>query len=432
MSHQIRTYLAKRANLHRHKLESTQIPANLDTIIVIPAIAEETTLPLTLESVANCNRERLENTLVIITINNRTPDVENPQVIDENQRTLAWLQTNPHPNLHLAPIDASSPGLELSKKEGVGSARKIGMDHAANLLLEANPASPLIISLDADTIVRSTYLDAFHKFASSEAPWAGVMNYAHSMPEDPDEKAAIIAYELFLRYQDLGLHYARSPYAFHTIGSTIACTPEAYAAVSGMNKRKAGEDFYFLQQLAKTGTVTPVTDCIVIPSPRVSWRVPFGTGKRVGRFIEKSYEEYMVYHPDSYEILKRWFELVSKNLETSGEFLIKEAAVIHTELAVFLNYIEFESKWIRLQSNTTNARPTLKQFHCLFDAFQTMKLLHHLRDTALPDQNIFVAFEKIFAFRYINLFIHPDIQEQIPGQFQFLQAIRKTMGNDEV
>ena len=31
----------------------------------------------------------------------------------------------------------------------------------------------------------------------------------------------------------------------------MLCTPDAYVKVEGMNKRKAAEDFYFLEKLAK-------------------------------------------------------------------------------------------------------------------------------------------------------------------------------------
>ncbi len=200
MSDRIRTYLAKRADLEKHAVECTNLPGRLETVIVIPAIAEELTLPDTLESLTHCNADLLPKTLVLVVVNNHAPEFSGAEIIAENQRTLEWLRTNPYPNLHLACIDASSPGLELPKKEGVGSARKIGMDHAVNLLIEADSKAPLVVCLDADTVVRATYLCSLHTFATSEAPWASVMNYAHDIPAvNAGEYPAIIAYELFLR-----------------------------------------------------------------------------------------------------------------------------------------------------------------------------------------------------------------------------------------
>ena len=40
----------------------------------------------------------------------------------------------------------------------------------------------------------------------------------------------------------LGLEFAASPYAWHSLGSCLAVTPEAYAAVRGFPKRAGGEE----------------------------------------------------------------------------------------------------------------------------------------------------------------------------------------------
>ena len=66
------------------------------------------------------------------------------------------------------------------------------------------------------------------------------------------KQRAIDRYELFLRHYVLGLKLAGSPYAFHTVGSAMACTADAYVRRGGMNTRAAGEDFYFLQHLSRT------------------------------------------------------------------------------------------------------------------------------------------------------------------------------------
>ena len=85
----------------------------------------------------------------------------------------------------------------------------------------------------------------------------------------------------------IGLSYAGSPYAFHAIGSTMSCTAEAYAAVRGMNRRTAAEDFHFLDKLAKLGRIGHIEKTTVFPSPRTSHRVPFGTGQRMLRVHER-------------------------------------------------------------------------------------------------------------------------------------------------
>ena len=60
----------------------------------------------------------------------------------------------------------------------------------------------------------------------------------------------------------------------------------AYIEQGGMNRRKAGEDFYFLQKISWLGKVTELSNTTVYPSPRISDRVPFGTGKAIRNFIK--------------------------------------------------------------------------------------------------------------------------------------------------
>ena len=64
----------------------------------------------------------------------------------------------------------------------------------------------------------------------------------------------------------------------------------------------AGEDFYLLQQLSKTGCkISMIEKAFVYPSDRHSERVPFGTGKAVGDIIENG--NWQTYHPNCYRDL---------------------------------------------------------------------------------------------------------------------------------
>ncbi len=325
-------YLLKRAGLETRPLVSGSCE-NVDQVVVIPSLAEKENLFKTLDSLARNPLDDLQRTLVICVVNNRAshpfPDIEN------NSKTLSILDAAHHSlssfdklceqtpselvdalerGLRLAYIDASSAGCELSGKSGVGTARKIGLDWGLSIL-DASHADPgVLLSLDADTWVDSNYLHAARACFSRPDAWAAVIPFAHRLEGSPTEIAAIVCYEIFLRYHVMGLAYARSPYAFHSIGSAMACTVDAYVAVSGMNQRQAGEDFYFLQQLAKTGRVDTIRGTAVYPSPRPSHRVPFGTGQRVRRFLDASQDEYLLYDPRCYAVLKAWLSHVSQHL----------------------------------------------------------------------------------------------------------------------
>jgi len=75
----------------------------------------------------------------------------------------------------------------------------------------------------------------------------------------------------------------------------IACTAQAYIAVGGMVRRQAGEDFYFLQKLAKRGPIHEIADTTVRPSPRRSDRgsdvlleiTPVNTNSDVHEVVER-------------------------------------------------------------------------------------------------------------------------------------------------
>jgi hypothetical protein len=117
-----------------------------------------------------------------------------------------------------------------------------------------------------------------------------------------DVDAATATYELSLRYYTLGLASAGSPYAYESMGSSMVVRAEAYAEVRGFPRRQAGEDFYLLDKLAKVGGIhRPVRQPIELRS-RVSARVPFGTGARVGELVESG-EGLTAYHPRVFELL---------------------------------------------------------------------------------------------------------------------------------
>src|SRR5207249_6387595 len=85
-------------------------------------------------------------------------------------------------------------------------------------------------------------------------------------PLDARVYDAISTYELHLRYYVQALRYAGFPYAYHTFGSCMTVRADAYMEQGGMNKRKAGEDFYFLQKIISLDGFSDLTETTVIPS----------------------------------------------------------------------------------------------------------------------------------------------------------------------
>ena len=102
------------------------------------------------------------------------------------------------------------------------------------------------------------------------------------------------------------MKYSNLPYSFHTIGSAFALTASAYARQGGMNRRKAGEDFYFINKLIKGEVFGEINDTTVIPSPRVSNRVPFGTGRAILEGLNTQKDLSLTYDFQSFEVIHSW------------------------------------------------------------------------------------------------------------------------------
>ncbi len=456
----IAAYLEKRADLKSRPLifwerQSPDWHINkAEQIVVIPALAEYDHIFETLDCLRQNDPMELQRTLVICVINNRKPPLVTPEQFDNNQRTLERLRSDDFTPLRLAYVDASSPGCELPDKGGVGAARKIGLDWGLAVLYGLDgldgrrfayttnslrsfvqnsefrvPSSAFLLSLDADTHIEPNYLSAVRAhFEQTPRPWAAVIAYAHRLDDPGIEPAAIVCYELFLRYLALGLRYARSPYAFHTIGSAMACTAQAYAAISGMNQRQAGEDFYFLQQLAKTGPVDDITTTTVHPSGRASWRVPFGTGQRVNRYLNGEHDEYAVYNPEIYRVLHDWLVAVAGNLDASPDQLLAKARAIAPELESFLVANDFANAWASLQKNAPNPAQLHAQFHRWFDGFKTLKLIHRLRDNGYPQTDLFEAIATLLTWTVNNGGPAPSPvihKEDLASQITLLEFLRQ-------
>ncbi|MBJ6723186.1 glycosyltransferase family 2 protein [Geomesophilobacter sediminis] len=345
--------------------------------VVIPALSESERLFGTLDSLAANPPEMLERFLVLVVVNHR--EDATPQQKEDNRMTLERLRSWESP-MNLAFIDAATPDRELpSRTGGVGLARKIGLD----LALPRLAADGILICLDADTLVGPDYLRAISAHFTTSRCGGAVIPFRHQRGASEHEERAITLYELYLRHYVLGLDYAGSPYAFHTVGSAMACTARAYLRMGGMNSRCAGEDFYFLQQLKRTAGIEQVQGCTVHPAARSSWRVPFGTGKSIARLLAEGEDAVSFYRVECYEILKRWLEVAGQGLGQDGDALLEQAKEIHPMLGDYLADAGFPTVWDRLAANSKGADALTAAFHVWFDSLKTVRLIHHL-SAALP------------------------------------------------
>ncbi len=418
----ISAYLNKRASGNWH-IEN-DYKKYFQYIIVVPAIAESSNLPKLIKSLEKNDKLELHNTLLLIVVNNSVSATE--EVKNDNQKTLIYLRKIKS-KLNVSFIDACSAGKEMDDKNGgVGLARKIGMDLALTKFDYLSINKNIIICTDADCIVDSDYISQISQEFNRNNYEAAVVNFTHDISGRNEETKAIICYEIFLRYYVLGLNFAKSDYAFHTIGSTMLCTPDAYVKVEGMNKRKAAEDFYFLEKLAKIFPIGEIKATAIHPSKRSSWRVPFGTGKSVDRYLSNTRNEYQLYDPKSFIVLKNWLEVFYDYSLTEQNSLIKIAKNIHSSLYDFLNQQDFERFVNKVLITNNNQSEIEKQKHFWFDAFRTLKLIHYLRDATYPNINMFSAIDELLKMMRIENPIkrNSDIPN-LKTQKEYLLLLRK-------
>jgi hypothetical protein len=362
-------------------------------VMVIPACAEDIALIDTLKSVP----KTASPILIIVVINGRKDADDGTH--ERNQASYDAIRDHyesaqkgnvtteafKHPTGTLLVVDQFSKGQRFAAKEGVGLARKIGTDMALFLWSGGHIVSSYIHSSDADVIFPSDVFQQTIDASPTESHSALLLPFWHEpSPDTPSLRRANALYEIKLRYYVLGLRASQSPYAFHTIGSTIAVHAHDYARVRGFPKRQAGEDFYLLNKLAKLRPVATSKGMALRIKGRCSDRVPFGTGKSIGEIHKSPNQDYVLYAPATFSALH--------DLHISMDSLFCAPVPIRAQLAKHpseelliclekLKLLDGIDENIRRGMNPAQRK---KNFHTHFDGFWTMKLIHQLRDDFYP------------------------------------------------
>ena len=409
-----------------------------NNIVVIPAIDEYDNLQKLIRSLLANDETYFHETLFVFVINNNAGSSnevkkDNAKAIELFRQVIARRAESEladkllKSKIKIALVDASGAGKELPEKDaGVGMARKIGMDLALNRFDYSNNKKKIMICLDADCTVEKNYLTAIVSAFNEKKMSAAGVRYEHKLPDDEKEKLAIICYEIFLRYYLLGLIHAKSPYAFQTVGSTMVCDAESYIKIGGMNKRKAAEDFYFLEKLAKITRIESIDTTKVFPASRKSWRVPFGTGQRINRYMAGTQDEYLLYDPVTFEVLKQWLEVFNSGQYDSPENILQSAKSINDGLYEFLQQNNFGSDWENILKQSKSENQLKKQKIMWFDSFRTLKLVHFLRDHSMPMLNMFDALDKIYEMmNYKTEIIRTEQIPPISIQLEYLTLLRE-------
>lgn len=358
----------------------------LGIIVVIPCY-NEVGLLNALSSLSQC--EKPECSVEVITVFNSAAS-DSDAVVATNTKmlndALKWSleQVNDWINFHFIEVKNIS-----DKDAGVGLARKIGMDEAVIRFEELNKDG-IIACFDADATCQLNYLVELEKHFKQhpESPACSI-HFEHPIEGKEFSKQnyeAIAAYELHLRYYKNALKFCGFPYAFHTIGSSMAVKSKAYQKQGGMNKRKAGEDFYFLQKMMVLGGFTELTTTTVFPSPRISDRVPFGTGRAMQNYLKQENPDYLTYDIQSFLDLK---VLVDSLDDLYNLFCHSGPVEISIDLpksvSEYLKTIDFAGNILKIRDNSTSLNHFKKLFFNWFNAFKVLKFMHFSRDNFYKD-----------------------------------------------
>ena len=368
-------------------IERTLFPENIKEapdretgiIIVVPAFNEpginKLFDSLVLCEVPECKVE------VIIVIN--APENASFESIANNKKTLinieSWKKENYNCFFRLFAFIIEHPSVT---GWGVGLARKTGMDEALRRFGSINKPDGVILNLDADCIVEKNYLRAVYSGLLIKSDRAGCSIYFEHPVSGSNYPESIYKYityyELHLRYYLQGLAYSGFPYAFHTVGSAMAVKALAYVKAGGMNRRQAGEDFYFIQKLVPAGGFFSLNSTTVYPSPRASSRVPFGTGVSIGKLNAGNNSTFLTYNLLAFKELRVFFGFTDVFFECKHEKLHTLFIMIPEGLRQFLGEKEWIEKMMEIKNNTSGIVSFKKRFFGWFNMFRIVKYLNNV------------------------------------------------------
>ena len=361
-------YLARYAEPEHAR--AAEVRQRFERVIVVPARAESVCL---LDGYRAAARAGAGRTLVVVVVNGAEECAT--EVHAQNARLLAELPAEDDA-FSVVAIDRASPGVRLPARGGVGLARRIGTDFALALYRRGGLRSPFIVCTDADATLPP---DAF---ASQEPPDASavVSRFRHVPCGNTLVDLAHVHYELSLRHYVLGLARAGSPWAFHTVGSTLRVHAEHYAAVRGFPARSGGEDFHLLAKLAKVAPVRAAPGGVVELRARTSSRVPFGTGPAVARLSALLVEgrEPTLFDPRVFTRLAGVLSELEHFVAARGEVRLDPVS------GAFLAERGLDAVLVRARRERPAADVLRRRLHEWLDALTTLRLVHRLRDAELP------------------------------------------------
>ncbi len=356
-------------------------------IVVIPCFNEPDVL-LTLISLTSCVAPSFP-VEVLIVINHS--EIEANDIKNFNKETKRkiqnWIFETRIKNITFFVIGP----VELPKKwAGAGLARKTGMDEAVLRFDTLGNPRGLIVSLDADTLVAKNYFVEIEKhFIKNPKDVGATISFQHQITNlSGKHLEGIQLYEKYLAYYKNAIQYTGYPYSMFTVGSAFVVTAEAYVRRGGMNRRQAGEDFYFLQNLAQLGSIGEIISTTVYPSARLSDRVPFGTGPILQKWMNNEEDLRKTYNVNAFKDLKSFFDKLPELYEISEDNYRTLLLKLPKTVFEFLDFDNFWDELNEVNQNSSNFDNFRKRFFQKFNAFKILKYLNFAHENFYQKENL--------------------------------------------
>ena len=407
--------LARRKYLERYAEPEARLARQLghqySSIVVVPVHGE---VPSFLDELEPALKAASGRALLIVVVN--ATDAASEQVHHANAQVLSALAQRLVARQDLAEvegcpaqaalgrpsvydilvIDRASPGRRLPAGEGVGLARRIGTDVGLAHFDAGGVVSPWFGATDADARLPVDYFARLAALGQQPLAADGTRRVGASLPfwHYPSGEAAVddatAVYELSLRYYTLGLASAGSPYAYESMGSSLAVLADAYADVRGFPRRQAGEDFYLLDKLAKVGSIHRPSGAPILLRSRMSDRVPFGTGSRVRDIVDAG-GKLLFYHPRTFELLGLTLRALRRGVVMQSEegvvSELRRNLDVGTVGAISTALEELQAFEALRETFGASSDPRVRERRLLtwFDALRTLRFVHLIEaPAALP------------------------------------------------
>jgi hypothetical protein len=348
-------------------------------IIVIPCYREPGILQ-TLESLNQCDSPEAKVEVIVLLNHSET---EYEEIKRFNKRTGKvienWISGKAN---HFIRYYVIGP-VELMKKwAGAGLARKKGMDEAIRRYNYLERPKGIVVSLDADTLVKKNYLVEIENHYRVNPKHVGAtISFEHQKDElNPKLLEGILLYEKYMEFYKNALNFTGYPFSLFTVGSAFTVTAEAYVKRGGMNRRQAGEDFYFLQNLVQLGKVGEIKATKVYPSARLSDRVPFGTGPILQKWMNGEEDLTLTYNLKAFLDLKQLFDIKENFFKAEKAELENIIQNLPKSIQQFLSEDKFWIELLDLNKNCSSLNTFSTRFYQKFNAFKVLKYLNYAHE----------------------------------------------------